>query len=1490
MSLAATQWYTAASQLSHTKLIFLMHAPQQPPSETSIGLLANLQPAISYAAWRNSVPLLLSLTVKNDSRDTLEDLTLTMESRSGLIKRKQWTIDRIAVADEIEIGDRNVELDADYLSGLNEAEKIIVKLTLRSGDEVLAELSKTLRVLARNEWGGINSGGELLAAFVLPTDPAVAQVMKAAAKALESHGHSAALDGYQSGDPKRAYLLVSAIWNAVCGLKVTYANPPGSFEQVGQKIRTPDVIFRDGLATCLDSTLLFAAAIEAVGLNPVVVMTNGHCFCGVWLVEQTLNSILETDASEIRKALAGHELVTFETTHATQTRPGRFEDAVNAAITATHQSNESDFVAAVDIGRARMMQIRPLASHASPHGGTDATATDNPDSSFMPLATPPDFLQLPADLTDETPASPQGRIERWQRKLLDLSLRNRLLNFRSTQQSIPILCNDIAKLEDLLSDHKRLKLISLPDQNPVGDRDPELHLQKTDSDLDVEFATQALGRNEVCCQLETDQMDKRLVTLYRAARNDLAEGGTNTLFLAVGFLRWRQKTRDKKSYRAPLLLVPIKLTRKSSQSPFHLQMHEDETRFNATLIQMLKQDFGKDLSAFETDLPRDKHGVDVPQILQRIRQQVRDIAGVEVVNECALGRFSFAKYLLWKDLVDRTSQLKNNRVVRHLLEGRKRVFDSGQIPVPQPEEIDLQFDPVDLFHALDADSSQLAAVMAASADKDFVLIGPPGTGKSQTIANIISQCLATGKTVLFVAEKTAALDVVHRRLVRHGMGDCCVELHSNKAERRKFLAQLDNNWTRNLRRKSNDWVKVSSQLKLRRDQLNDYVAAIHAPQPNGWTAFEAFWKSANDKDTGAGTLGKFDWADTVRHDRVAYAKLETIVEQLADSFAAIADTDPLPMVCATDWSVKWENELIEKTDTLKETATALQMTLAQFTSAIGIPAVTDATVGQLDNLKRLAAALDATDGQDTRILYHKQFAKLPAAVQELEAAIAQHRSATQSLSGSYNESLQKIPLEDIELQWKNACLKFWPLSWFAKRAVRRRLRVYADIETAHLVNPATDIKAIGTIFAQEAIIGNSLLKEQTVHWNFDKTPVEDLKQHLRRARHLRDAMKRVGADHNATTAISKTLAPFVSGKFAGKRQAQTLRDICRSYVADLASFYSALGAFAKRAGKMPIDKQTPRVCEISLEATAFIQDRRVQLKRWTFWCQAKSKASAAGMTNLIASLESKAVTPDQLGRKFRSAYARWFIPVLVDGNPILRTFEKLQHEKAIDDFCRLDDLARQLVPGRVHQTIAHGLPHKSGVATESELGVLRHQIGLKRPSKSIRAVVTSMPEAFRKLAPCLLMSPLSIAQYLPANQPPFDVVIFDEASQITTWDAIGAIARGKQTIIVGDPRQLPPTNFFGKGDDEYDDETPDDEKDLESILDEAKASGLPDLQLNWHYRSQHESLIAFSNYQYYGNRLITFPAADNTEKGIALTPVKDAVYDKGKSRTNLKEA
>ena len=498
---------------------------------------------------------------------------------------------------------------------------------------------------------------QILAAFSAPNDPVVERILKDAARLLERHGHSGSLDGYQSGNPARAYMLAAAIWSSVSGMGLTYAEPPPSFELRGQKVRDPGRIAESGLATCLDTSLLLAAALEATGLNPIIVFTEGHAFAGVWLTQRTFASLVEADVTELRKAIAARELHVFETTLLTQRPSVGFDQAISHGSDRLSDSREAEFDRAIDIRRARSAGIRPLASHRV------FETSEGETNEVTPAVLPPipDFGQLPGEEAEEVPRTPEGRIERWQRRLLDLSLRNKLLNFKATKQSLPLRCPNLSALEDQLAEGGALRIISLEDENPVGERNSDQYRRETGQDIITDFAAEQLARGSLCVPLSGQDMTGRLTNLFRQAKSDLAEGGTNTLFLALGFLRWKQKPDDARTFSAPLLLVPVKLVRKSAQSTFQLAHHEDEVRFNATLLQFLEQDFAIRVPRLASELPEDQAGTDVPGIFALLRAAVRDVPGFEVVEEAAVGTFSFAKYLMWKDLVDRTESLRQNR-------------------------------------------------------------------------------------------------------------------------------------------------------------------------------------------------------------------------------------------------------------------------------------------------------------------------------------------------------------------------------------------------------------------------------------------------------------------------------------------------------------------------------------------------------------------------------------------------------------------------------------------------------------------------------------------------------------------------------------------------------------------------------------------------------------------------------------------------------------
>ena len=1445
-----------------------------PVSELKLTIAADLAAKFTFASHQNSIPVIRAIAIHNPTADTAERLRLELSASPAFLRPKTWTIDRLRADDDITLTDRRIDLDPAYLSGLDEAESGDIRLRLLQGDALLTEAIVPVRLLARDEWGGVLDMAQLLPAFVMPNDPAVFRILKSAAERLAAHGHSSALDGYQSNDPKRAYMLAAAIYSAVAGLGIHYAEPPASFETRGQKIRGPSKIAQDSIATCLDTTLLFAAALEATGLNTVAVLLNGHALVGVWLVKRTLPKTTEDDVSELRKGIAARELVVFETSGVTHRPPMTFEQAKKLGEAKLEEGASQRFVAAVDVARSRSSGIMPLASHEA---RVQDSVEDDDRLSDIPLPTEPDIL-LPADLVDEKPTTPAGRIERWQARLLDLSLRNRLLNFADGKRVVPFVCPDVAYLEDRLADGAAIRLISLPQQNPLGERDAELHRDRRGQDLHRAFAAEALQRDELSSMLDAKDLSARLTELFRQAKSDLTEGGTNTLYLAVGVLKWKKTPTDQRVYRAPLLLLPVKLERSGASDRFRLRFHEDEARLNATLLQFLKRDFDLALPDFRDGLPQDANGVDVALVLEHMRRAVRDVPGFEVADDMALATFSFAKYLMWKDLTDRVAGLRQNRVVKHLIDNPERAFEGADQPFPDENEIDRNYASADIVMPLPADSSQISACLAAVQGRDFVIVGPPGTGKSQTIANMIAMCLAARKTVLFVAEKTAALDVVYRRLREHGLGDHCLELHSSKADRKQFFDQLKNSWEKRGSNAGSQWVAVNSRLQLRRDELNAYVTALHDVSPNGLTPYLAIGIATLGCDDHAPT---FDWPDKDTHDAAGYAELEDLAHRLGLTYVAVTVRPVLRLVHVEEWTHSWQEKLIAAARALGRATAATRTALVAVSPRVGLSDLQDCRADGLRYFADFARDLIDTAGEDHTIILHRDFTALARSLAELETAIASYRGGEARLSARYApDVVARMPVIEMERDWHAAKAAMWPKSWLATRRITRLLGSYAGAKT---VNPETDLAVLRTLQDRRRAIDDNAVAQTSLRFAGLDTDCKALTGHMEKAERLRGSLVQLGEFAGDVQKVAASIAAGLKGQVNQPQLAAA-----KEFLARYQEMQEAIVAFETTAClPLPVDGDD-YLASLSRQMDD-LEHARTLFRDWSSWCAVRKRALARGLAPLVADIESGAVSPDRSLSALRLGYARWWLPLAIDDSRELRNFRRFEHENAVVDFRDIDDLVRVHASDRIVSALAHGLPSSETVSRQSELGQLRHQMGLRKPSRSIREMIAAMPESFGKLAPCILMSPLSIAQYLPTDQALFDIVIFDEASQIATWDAVGAIARGRQTIIVGDPKQLPPTNFFGRSGDD-DDSISEQERDLESILDEARASGIPPRYLRWHYRSRHESLIAFSNYHYYDNKLITFPSPVTEDNAVSLNLVPTGVYDRGKSRTNREEA
>ncbi|MGL6162419.1 DUF3320 domain-containing protein [Microbulbifer sp.] len=1446
---------------------------------------------INFACHQSAFAVLRELKIENpDNEQDLSELSVTLEASPAFLKQKTWTVDRLAAGGLLPLKDRDLELDGGFLFGLTESMRGAVTIRASRAGETLAERVIEVELLACNEWGGADYMPELLAAFCTPNDPAVDRLLGQASQILRKAGKPDAIDGYKSNSRERVWLMASAVYSSIVGMQLGYALPPSSFERNGQKIRLPNQIETGKVATCLDTTLLFAAAFEQAGLNPLVVITEGHALVGLWLQPEDLSSVVEEEAEILRQRIPLNELILIETTLATSHPAVPFSKAVQQGSGAVSLDKDHEFVAAIDIRRARGHRINPISLKSL---SSNTIGSGNEGEAVEPGLE--DAPQLPSNTViqdgEVAESTPGGRLERWQRKLLDLSARNPLLNHKPGKTSLTFVCGDPGAFEDVLATGARISIAPFP-KFQTQDQDEEIYRQRTGQDLKEEYARDALSKKQVLVDLTREELEKRAVEIYRKAQTSLKEGGSNTLFLAIGFLFWKQREKDDRRYRAPLILLPVSLERKSVRSGVKIVASDDEPRFNTTLLEMLKKDFGIDIKGLHGELPQDHSGIDVAGIWNRVRQAIKAVPGFEVVEEVVLGHFSFAKYLMWKDLVDRAEALKENPVVKHLLETPREPYESD-IRFVEPGDIDREYTPADLLTPLPADSSQMSAIATADRGKDFVIIGPPGTGKSQTIGNLIAHMMGKGKKVLFVSEKTAALEVVHRRLKDIGLGHFCLELHSNKAKKADVLEQLRTSWNSFSQSRVSDWQAEAERLKTLRDRLNRVVNALHKRRRNGLTAHHAIGVKVRDGDLAAKV--KLSWPSADVHDERQLQKLRETVELLSVQARAVGELvdHPLKIVANHDWRPQWQEAVVEAAGLLKASADQLAGNLAALEKAAGL------SLGNV-GLARLGAV--AEFGQVLLDSYRKPAAfalepDAPDRLDALEEAVAQLKAyigQQARLSCGYEAlAWQKLDADSLEREWGEANQTWWPRSFFAKRKVLKRIRQNGAQGEP---DPDNDI----AVLKQMRDIGNNIDRLDGVlqglrGWNsYDSDPqaMASLKLLGSRARNavgkladdavslaeMRSRIRTLLYDANDLLAPDASVGRVIVEFLESLKRFNAIKEKFEGLIG------SALDAHLPGAhlpGDIPALGATGSLCREIVEHHASLKD-------WCAWMRRRSEALDCQLGPLVEAIENGGVEPGEVADVFEAAYCAWWSSAVIGEDEVLRTFSSPEHESAIQHFRELDTQFSDLTARYIAAKLAGQIPDPEDIKRSSSWGVLRHELQKKTRHKPVREMMETIPDVVTNLAPCLMMSPLSIAQFLSAGQALFDVVIFDEASQITVWDAVGSLARGRQVIVAGDPKQMPPTNFFARSDDDPDGDI-DSEGDLESILDELIGASIPQRVLNLHYRSRRESLIAFSNSRYYDSSLITFPAPVHPDKGVSLVR-PEGFYARGKARHNQGEA
>lgn len=1079
-------------------------------------------------------------------------------------------------------------------------------------------------------------------------------------------------------------------------------------------------------------------------------------------------------------------------------------------------------------------------------------------------------------------------VETLRNQLLDIGTRNKLIN-------APVR-KDRAKqitIEDELTDEvfrilyvQNKSMTFLPGAGATVDSeddDGESVLLPTE---DVGPNTPVAARHsdrKLQTRLTPDRLQKQLLTLYRDAQTLEEEQGISILFLAMGFLRWYESDSSSIERNAPLILLPVDLERDSARGRFRLRFRDQDLEPNLSLRALLENDYGLVLPGFpdgEDWLPT--------RYFRRVQSAVSAKERWRVLPDTIeLSLFSFAKFLMWKDLDPdslRYGQDGSDLLERILVGG----FESAGSIVAPYENLDRRFpDPRDLGHIMDADSSQTQVVAAAREGRSLVVQGPPGTGKSQSIANIIAVLARDGKTVLFVAEKRVALDVVHDRLERCGLGPLCLELHSHKANRKHIYADLKR--TLDLGQPTEANTALYERVRRVRDDLNDLAELLHTvDEATGETPYRVI-----------GTIADLDECGTPRPDfgvpvadqwsRDAFAERANAVSALAALTAEHGSESAHPWRGTRKRLTQIDRRSLP--DLLREGLSSLDSLRAAERNA--------KPVLQMEAAMTVASARQAAGHLDALSVMPSSVPGLLRRSAVLEYAsgaldLLQRVEAMQQLRSSLSSEL----LEDaLDMDWRDerrevsrhggSLLRL--LAGGYRKAIGRLRSVHRtglpkDLEgRLGVLNRLVEYRAGVRQVERDAPLGMEVLGRA---WRAEETDVDSALPALRWIVRQAEAL-----------GSTSTLLQVVEGM----PPASDLEAIAENLRNAVEAWMRVWGRIATLVDPDPLvafgssDIEDVGLAGLRARLVSW-RTKPDSIEGWVRLGAAARYVSELGLDEIRHRIADGRLRPDGAlpALQFVRAEAVW--NRMRRGEPLLESIDGEDRTRKIEEFRefdkRLQGLAAQEIAVRHYRSLPTG--------SAGQVGIVRGEIAKKIRHMRIRRLLDKAGDAVQAIKPVFLMSPLSVAQYLKTDGLKFDTLLIDEASQVRPADAMGAIQRCRQIVVVGDQKQMPPTSFFDRAvgaDGEPDDLDDLDEiqaaqvGDMESILSLCASRSMAGGMLSWHYRSQHPSLIQVSNHEFYDSKLICPPSPDQhgAASGLSLVLV-DGEYQRGKGRNNPKEA
>jgi len=1082
----------------------------------------------------------------------------------------------------------------------------------------------------------------------------------------------------------------------------------------------------------------------------------------------------------------------------------------------------------------------------------------------------------------------RARLEWWKLSLLDLSTANRLLDAKDGRVSIALPNVDPVRLAAALDAGGAFAL--------EGDQ------ERIESDPGFDT-----GRLRV--PLASAELERRLVAIRRTARAQLADGGVHTLWLALGMIVWCDA--DHAPHTAPLALWPVELERTDGGALRLVAAEGIEPCFNHTLGEKLRRDF-------EILLAPAGDSIDLAALLDAADGIVVTRPGWRVERAARIGCFSFARFALWSDLDGRGDDVLASPVVSHLASGSGIGFaqPSAAAAGALTSQVGASAWASELLAPLDADASQLHAVAAAGVGASFVMQGPPGTGKSQTIANLIVHCVGQGKSVLFVSAKVAALEVVQQRLAAVGLGEFCLELHSRKAGRAHVVAQLGRVLERSFR--PGLGASPDDRLAELRGALDGHVSALHRIGAFGRSLHDVLGRLVELRTTPRAALAE---PDAVGLDAATFERRRIAVEQLAAAALSVEPVASHPWRASTmqRWIPDGRERALAAIDEAAAAAAALHAAVRDVASLVpGLVARTREQLHALGALGTIAAASPRPGGE---LLTHLKSSRSDDVGEQIALVRARgagtvetprdpltfmvlanrHRLLATEVDDRFTDSVAKLDVVGLWSQLRKWTNSMAPVRFVALRNARAEVRAAAI--PMQLETDGAMITALEAVIAERACrAALEAAAEPARRWfgelsgdpsisvlDLELGKIEAAVRWAADLRRAFDAVDVIGGEPGRNAAWRSLVAQVAANPrsaAAGTAPDSLARStdlvVFGRLAESVARWVPALAALADATG---IDRAQLGAGDDHLaslrERTETLRHSIDGLRDWVAFHGARQIALTCGVGPAVTALERGDLGAAELALAWERATLLVWAEAELSDTPAMARFHGASHSAHVAAFADLDRAALALVRSRAIARLAERVPQRRFVTAEQvadgdELGVLLDEIKKQSNHRPLRRLFAAIPTLLPRVAPCLLMTPLAVAQHLDPALARFDVVILDEASQLATAEAIGALSRGEAAVIVGDSRQLSPsTAVLTEGDGAAE---------LDSILDDCILARLPELRLAWHYRSRHEDLIAFANEHYYGDRLQVFPTAHGSpDLGVSARRVEGSC-DRGRNR------